>query len=264
MPITPPVAGALIGAGSSLLGSVFGSSSSRANYHRNKKLARYQHDLNMEGWREQNAYNTPAMQMQRYREAGLNPHMVAGSGTSGNAESTPQYQAPSGNIENHFPKDLFQNALGTYFDIKTKDSQNKILQEQIRSARAQADVDEIQAATQGMDYRQRKEHDKDYRDPYGGKALSKYSQDYKGRELDNMIKALTFDIKKYDLDDKPNQMKFNQKEQEAKIKAMGLENRFKQYRNELAADGLTFTSNEWAVLINRIINYVSENYGKKK
>jgi hypothetical protein len=49
---------------------------------------------NLEQWNLVNAYNTPQNQMQRYKDAGLNPHMVATSGTSGNANSINQSQAP--------------------------------------------------------------------------------------------------------------------------------------------------------------------------
>lgn len=59
----------------------------------NKELAQYQYDLNMQGWREQMAYNTPAAQMARYQEAGLNPRLIYGQGDNGNAGVAPEYQA---------------------------------------------------------------------------------------------------------------------------------------------------------------------------
>lgn len=53
----------------------------------------YQNDVNM--WNLQNAYNTPAAQMQRYKDAGLNPYLIygSGSGSSGNASSAPSYNS---------------------------------------------------------------------------------------------------------------------------------------------------------------------------
>lgn len=47
----------------------------------------------LEDWDRQNAYNTPAQQMQRLREAGLNPHLIYGGGqptnTSSNVNTSP-------------------------------------------------------------------------------------------------------------------------------------------------------------------------------
>lgn len=40
---------------------------------------------NLDLWNKQNEYNTPAAQMARMREAGLNPNLFYGQGTSGNA-----------------------------------------------------------------------------------------------------------------------------------------------------------------------------------
>lgn len=107
--------------GSSLLGGLFGSmstdSTNSANarqaaaqrkwqteenekaYQRNRELAEQQNNLNveqwqrerqaaLEDWNRENAYNSPAAQMQRYRDAGLNPNLIYGqSNTSGGMAS---------------------------------------------------------------------------------------------------------------------------------------------------------------------------------
>lgn len=59
----------------------------------NKKLAQHSFNKNVEMWKMQNAYNSPKSQMARYNEAGLNPNLIYGKGTSGNAQTMPQYQA---------------------------------------------------------------------------------------------------------------------------------------------------------------------------
>lgn len=38
-------------------------------------------------WEQTNAYNTPQQQMARFAEAGLNPHLIYGKGSSGNANN---------------------------------------------------------------------------------------------------------------------------------------------------------------------------------
>lgn len=52
----------------------------------NKEIASWQNDLALSNWTLENQYNSPAQQMQRYLEAGLNPNLVYGAGaSSGNA-----------------------------------------------------------------------------------------------------------------------------------------------------------------------------------
>lgn len=50
----------------------------------NKNLAEYQSDRNEDYLQKQLDYNTPANQMQRFKDAGLNPNLIYGQGTSGN------------------------------------------------------------------------------------------------------------------------------------------------------------------------------------
>jgi len=58
----------------------------------NRRQARLQNKLNKEFLDYQNAYNTPAAQMQRFKDAGLNPALIYGQGSSGN-QSSPQQAA---------------------------------------------------------------------------------------------------------------------------------------------------------------------------
>lgn len=58
------------------------------------EMAKYEYQTNLEMWNRQNAYNSPAEQMKRYQEAGLNPNLLYGNISSGNSTSAPSYQAP--------------------------------------------------------------------------------------------------------------------------------------------------------------------------
>lgn len=63
----------------------------------NMSLAQYQYRVNQEAIREQNEYNSPKEQMKRLKDAGLNPHLVYGSGASGAAGTqtqTAKFEAP--------------------------------------------------------------------------------------------------------------------------------------------------------------------------
>jgi len=46
-------------------------------------------ERNIKNWEMQNEYNSPAQQMQRLKEAGLNPNLVYGKGAVGNSASQP-------------------------------------------------------------------------------------------------------------------------------------------------------------------------------
>jgi len=74
--------GANIGAG------LFGQ---KRSYKYSRRLAAFQHEQNMELLKYQLDYNSPASQMGRFKEAGLNPNLVYGQGSPGNMESAPKY-----------------------------------------------------------------------------------------------------------------------------------------------------------------------------
>lgn len=54
------------------------------------------HEIDM--WNLQNAYNTPAAQMERFKEAGLNPMLAYTQGSNGNASSAPGTHVPNAKL----------------------------------------------------------------------------------------------------------------------------------------------------------------------
>ena len=60
----------------------------------NERIAREQRDWSTQMIREQNAYNSPVAQKERYLDAGMNPYMAMQSGslTSGNQSQLPSYE----------------------------------------------------------------------------------------------------------------------------------------------------------------------------
>lgn len=124
-------AGAAIAAGVSGGGSIL---TSGLNYLFNRKLAKYQYELDQQAIDRQNAYNSPIQQMARYKEAGLNPNMIYGSGGSaGNQSEIPHFDAPRVNFENPL-----QGALSTYFDARLKTAQEEHLKQQAEYQKAMA------------------------------------------------------------------------------------------------------------------------------
>ena len=92
-------------AGAAALGSTLANAFSSSN--QNKKNREWQEKM----WNMNNEYNSPIMQMQRFKEAGLNPHLIYGQGNSGNASmaSLPQQETP---------KVDFADAISSYVATK--------------------------------------------------------------------------------------------------------------------------------------------------
>lgn len=90
----------LIAAGVSAIGGLIGQGMQK---RANMKLAQFQATANEKYLQSQLQYNTPANQMARYQQAGLNPHLIYGQGSPGN-----------------------QNAPLNYPDIKTTDMQSAL------------------------------------------------------------------------------------------------------------------------------------------
>lgn len=65
-------------------------------YYYDRKMASKQNSYNMSAWQANNEYNTPANQLARLREAGINPNLFYGNGQSvaGISKSPPQQVAP--------------------------------------------------------------------------------------------------------------------------------------------------------------------------
>lgn len=100
---------ALIGTGAMLYDSYHNRKQSKWNTNRtieaNKAEAELAYQRQMEMWGIQNQYNSPAAQMQRFLDAGLNPHLIYGQGNAGNSSSTPQYN-PAGQEYKYEPMQI--------------------------------------------------------------------------------------------------------------------------------------------------------------
>lgn len=110
LPLAPIItAGAgLIGQG---LGAILDKSASDRQYKRQKQD-------NLEFWNMQNSYNSPQAQMQRLQQAGLNPNLVYGGNTVGNASA--QVQTPHANPYQPSKATNFAQIADTYFNVQTQ------------------------------------------------------------------------------------------------------------------------------------------------
>lgn len=90
------------GGAAGLIGGLYDSYQNRKTSRENtdktiahqKAEAELAYQRSVEMWNMQNMYNSPAAQMERFKAGGLNPHLIYGQGSSGNASGTPQYHPP--------------------------------------------------------------------------------------------------------------------------------------------------------------------------
>lgn len=121
-----------------------------------KAMMQYQNDLNMQNWQMQNEYNTPAAQLQRYQDAGINPLAV---GIDGGAAATPaavsgqsapdigsilQYQIEAARAKTEI-------ALARE-DLKSKKIENKAAAVESDARIAESHVREIEAQSRSKEY----------------------------------------------------------------------------------------------------------------
>lgn len=127
----------LINLGSAIYASEVSRKNTKDTIAANKEQAEYAYSKDLEMWNRQNAYNDPLAQMLRMRQAGLNPNMVYGGGSSGaggQAAQMPRYNAPTLNYA-YNPID-FTSVIGMYQDFRIKQATLNNLKAQEENIRA--------------------------------------------------------------------------------------------------------------------------------
>lgn len=155
----PLLGSALISGASSLLGGLFGSGAQSSANRTNIQIARETNQMQYQMFKEQNAfnermynqmqqYNTPAAQMQRYNEAGINPYVAAGNVQTGNAQSALQSAQPlplhTAQVQ---PVDAFKDSFSQIGNVISQYAQNELALSQAQKNRAEAGwVDRLNGA----------------------------------------------------------------------------------------------------------------------
>lgn len=92
----------------------------------------------------QNEYNDPESQMERYKEAGLNPHLIYGQGTPGNASEMPKYQPAQMDYEK--PEIQVPDVADMYYSLRSK----KLEQDRIKKTIEVQDAQIANLRTDGL------------------------------------------------------------------------------------------------------------------
>lgn len=123
MPWVAPVVSALVSAAGAITSSAMTNKANR----KNTELANQQ---NVELMNMQNEYNSPARQMERYKEAGLSPWLAANN--NGNASSSPQMQAPQSSYSNFLsPLENLANLTQMVQGFEMREKQIEALSSQV-------------------------------------------------------------------------------------------------------------------------------------
>jgi hypothetical protein len=86
-------------------------------------------------WNRQNMYNAPDAQMKRFKDAGLNPHLIYGQMTTAQPIKTPEAKAPNYVAPQVDPEGL--NVLGKQYALETQRLQLENMQKQGQLIQAQ-------------------------------------------------------------------------------------------------------------------------------
>lgn len=109
-----------------------------------------------------NWYNSPAQQMKRFKEAGLNPNLIYGQGGGGNASSggagSVSTQAP--NFEALDVKDAGQQIFAGYANVLQQRLQNKLVNAQIgqTNAATQKILGDVDTSSYNLEQLKKNEH----------------------------------------------------------------------------------------------------------
>jgi hypothetical protein len=95
----------------------------RAQKKSNLEMYNTQRQDALADWNRQNQYNSPEAQMTRFKEAGLNPHLIYGQMTTGQPIKTPEAKAPNYVAPQADPQDF--NVLGRQYSLDAARLQNE-------------------------------------------------------------------------------------------------------------------------------------------
>jgi hypothetical protein len=143
-----PIWGALATAAGSILGGLIGAKATTdtnaAQAATNEKLYQMQRADALSDWDRNNKYNSPAQQMQRFKEAGLNPNLIYGNMQNAAPVRSVDAKAPD-YVAPRFDKNPIGEGIQAYYDLKQQDLTIKNQEKAL--ALADAQTRKVQADT---------------------------------------------------------------------------------------------------------------------
>lgn len=143
MPI-PFLIPAIIAGASALVSGIGGAIQGNKNRKAAQKIQREQASANEQYLAQQNEYNSPASQMQRFQDARLNPNLIYGQGNPGNQSAPLEY--PSRREEYQNLGDIAPQALQAFNQTTMTQAQVQAVNANTLKANAQQSLIKMQTA----------------------------------------------------------------------------------------------------------------------
>lgn len=237
------------------IGGMLGAKKREKRQHEyNMKLAEYKYNKDLEMWNRQwereTQYNDPKAQMQRLKEAGINPHLAYGSGNMQNVAQTggiPEYSIPEMDVApstGELASGMFGDTIGMTANLLNIKKDRAV----VRSMEAQAEVDEIKARLYrevGIDADRYKTENERDRELARGQVYHTAREGY-GNESTEYFKQLQLEVKQFSLDTELKRL--------AKTGAIN-NNQISEYKAKLAKAGIDPDSNP---LIREVLKAMAE------
>lgn len=195
----------------------------RKQFKYQKEAMQLQDQYNRDLWDYQNAYNTPAAQMERLQAAGLNPRLIYGSGASGgNAGPIESLEVPSRQAAQAQVPDL----AGRYLSSRQMDMQYAATTQNIENAKKRGALMEAQTALENLKLIRENSRSKNFKD------LAQAEVDTQKFIALRMGELFYNEKTKGDLMDQMSDIRKKQ------LTSMELDNVFKKHRNILSEKGI--------------------------
>lgn len=206
----------------------------------NKELAQAAYDQNVKMWNMQNAYNSPQAQMERYKQAGLNPNLAVAGGNPGNASGIPSYQAPRVDYQykGFNPAASLAGKLTEYMSFKMQ-------QAQLQNMQSQGEGIELDNRIKGLqgDFLQ-----SSYGARVSGEAYKSQLSSYRAGIAKQQYEG---DFGKFQAD----AMKIRNQREQSMIDLLGQNIIFKQLENQWMRSGVTRSDNPFLRMGVRAMDY---------
>lgn len=240
----------LIMAASSIASGIIAHNQNKKTNQANMKLAEYQAGANERYLDKMNQYNTPANQMSRFSEAGLNPNLVYGQGSSGNQQTAARYEAPR--VDYRFDPFDMPQVLAPFQEYQMRAAQIDNVKASTEATRTEIGnklLNRLLTATNTS----RKEFDLEQ-----ARKLAPYNAQIRKGEADATFTKLLREFEKTTGVQIQNMLNVSRKELvDRQWEGQGLQNFYNEHRNILIRRGIT-TSDHPAV---RIMYMMMHNSG---
>ena len=248
MPI--PLAAAIPAAASVVGGAISAISGS------GKQKRAQRHEIDM--WNRQNAYNTPAEQMKRFKEAGLNPNLMYGQGSSGNANSKPQTIQQD---QHDWGKTMSSSGMAALQGIQQNNDKKRsddlarstIAVNDANILKTLADTDDKMLTQEGrLEWQRLQNTAQRNTNSLHDTRKDVLEQTLREKNINNNRKEEELLDYINDRGNRDKKSSLQIKEQTQRIRNLKADETYKNAVNKLAKHGLTLTNNEWSNLYYQI------------